>query len=37
MRCTKKLLDRINKPIAAPVLPPATGLGNWYATALFWR
>lgn len=35
--CTKKLIDRIQEPIAAPVLTPTTELGNWYATALFWR
>ena len=37
LHCTKKLLDRI-KP-AAIALDGATGtlLGNWYATALFWK
>lgn len=35
--CTKKLLDRIKPPIATSPPPPTTVLGNWYATALFWR
>ena len=37
LHCTKKLLDRI-KP-SAIALDGATGtlLGNWYATALFWK
>ena len=34
---TKKLLDRVKKPIAPVVEQPTTALGNWYATAIFWR
>ena len=37
LHCTKKLLDRVNLPTASPVGPPTTVLGNWYATALFWK
>ena len=37
LHCTKKLLERI-KPVVVPQ-PNAsdTQLGNWYATALFWK
>lgn len=34
---TRKLLDRVKKPIAPVVEHPTTALGNWYATATFWR
>jgi hypothetical protein len=34
--CTKKLLDRIKPELGAPQ-PSTTRLGNWYATALFWK
>lgn len=34
--CTKKLLDRMGHPVEMPVAA-ATRLGNWYATALFWK
>lgn len=34
---TKKLLDRVKAPIVEPVPDPSTQLGNWYATALFWK
>ena len=37
IHATKKLLDRVKQPAQAPVLYPATALGNWYATVLFWR
>ena len=39
LHCTKKLLDRIRPPIevSLPPPPPTTLLGNWYATALFWK
>jgi len=38
LHCTKKLLDRIKvSPDASLSLPPSTTLGNWYATALFWK
>ena len=36
LHCTKKLLDRIGHPVGTPV-PASTRLGNWYATALFWK
>ncbi|NBW46191.1 MAG: hypothetical protein EBR45_11645 [Betaproteobacteria bacterium] len=34
--CTKKLLDRIGRPVTVPE-PASTHLGNWYATALLWK
>jgi len=34
--CTKKLLDRIKPELEAP-RAGTTRLGNWYATALFWK
>jgi hypothetical protein len=36
LHCTRKLLDRIHPELVAPC-SPTTGLGNWYATALFWK
>ena len=36
LHCTKKLLDRIKPEIVAPE-PSDTALGNWYATAIFWK
>jgi hypothetical protein len=33
---TRKLLDRVKQPVGEPVEPHST-LGNWYATALFWK
>ena len=36
LHCTKKLLDRIKPDIARPG-DTDTLLGNWYATALFWK
>ena len=36
LHCTKKLLDRLKRPIAEAV-EPETRLGNWYATVLFWK
>lgn len=36
LHCTKKLLDRMGHPVGTPV-PASTPLGNWYATALFWK
>jgi hypothetical protein len=37
LHCTKKLIDR-GKFTVAPSSPPTTAaLGNWYATALFWK
>ena len=37
VHATRKLLDRVKQPVAPPVSEPATALGNWYATALFWK
>ncbi len=34
---TKKLLDRVKQPVMPVVEHPTTALGNWYATAIFWR
>ena len=34
---TKKLLDRVKQPVMLAVEYPTTALGNWYATAIFWR
>ncbi len=36
LHCTKKLLDRIGAQVDLPV-QASTRLGNWYATALFWK
>ena|SRR5215472_14610200 len=37
LRCTQKLLRRLNtSPVPAPV-PPSTRLGDWYAKLLFTR
>ena len=36
IHATKKLLDRVKQPVVDPVVA-ATELGNWYATALFWK
>lgn len=37
IHATKKLRDRVKAPIGDPVEEPSTALGNWYATALFWK
>ena len=37
LHCTAKLRDRLRRPIAAVRSPATTRLGDWYATALFWR
>jgi len=37
IHATKKLLTRVKKPFAPTVEVPTTSLGNWYATAMFWR
>ncbi len=34
---TRKLLDRVKQPVMPVVEHPSTALGNWYATAIFWR
>lgn len=37
LHCTKKLFDRIKPSAIAPDGASGTFLGNWYATALFWK
>lgn len=37
IHCTKKLLDRVKPPARSTPTKPTTYLGNWYATALFWK
>lgn len=37
VHATKKLLDRIKQPSCLAASQPTTSLGNWYATALFWK
>lgn len=37
IHCTKKLLDRVKLPTNTTPSMPTTYLGNWYATALFWK
>jgi hypothetical protein len=37
IHCTKKLLDRIKPPAGIPFDGSTTFMGNWYATALFWK
>ena len=37
LHCTKKLLDRIKPSAIAPDSASGILLGNWYATALFWK
>ncbi len=37
IHATKKLFDRVKRPAEAPVDAPSTALGNWYATAMFWK
>jgi len=37
IHCTKKLLDRVKQPVSTEPIAPTTYLGNWYATALFWK
>ena len=34
IHATKKLLDRVKRPVVEPV-EPTSAFGNWYATALF--
>lgn len=36
IHATKKLLHRVKQPVSS-ALQPASVLGNWYATALFWK
>lgn len=38
LHCTRKLLDRLgHQPTSVPESTPASTLGHWYATVLFWR
>jgi len=37
LHCTAKLRDRLKQPLSEGPQPPSTVLGNWYATALFWK
>jgi hypothetical protein len=37
LHCTKKLLDRVKPLDNFSVDIPSAVLGNWYATALFWK
>jgi hypothetical protein len=37
IHATKKLRDRVKAPLTDGVEAPSTALGNWYATALFWK
>ena len=37
VRATKKLLDRIGPPSLGEGEQPTTLLGQWYATAMFWK
>lgn len=37
IHATRKLLDRVRQSVQPPVAEPAPQLGNWYATAMFWK
>lgn len=37
LHCTQKLRDRLQRPLTDGTHPASTALGNWYATALFWK
>ena len=37
IHATRKLLDRVNRPVLPAVSEPATILGNWYANVWFWK
>ena len=37
IHATRKLLDRVKQPARPPVGEPTPALGNWYATAIFWK
>ena len=37
VHATKKLLERVKQPLVEPLVEPTTALGNWYATAIFWK
>ena len=37
IHATRKLLDRVKQPVRRPATEPTPALGNWYATAIFWK
>lgn len=37
IHATKKLRDRVKAAVEEPLTEPSTALGNWYATAIFWK
>ena len=37
LHCTAKLRERLKQPLSDAMVLPSTELGDWYATALFWR
>lgn len=37
IHCTKKLLERVKQPRSPTASTSVNFLGNWYATALFWK
>ena len=37
LHCTAKLRDRLRRPVSEASHLATTRLGDWYATALFWR
>lgn len=37
LHCTAKLRDRLKRPLSDARHPATTSLGDWYATALFWK
>jgi hypothetical protein len=37
LHCTAKLRDRLKRPLSDVRSPTTTRLGDWYATALFWK
>ena len=37
VRGTKKFLDRVGRPVADPLPPSSTVLGDWLGNVLFWR
>lgn len=37
IHATRKLQDRVKQPVQPAVAEPAPQLGNWYATAMFWK
>ena len=37
IHATRKLLDRVKCSVGPSESAPSTALGNWYATAIFWK